>query len=101
MTSPNGGESWVRLATPNVTWTVAPAAATGNFRLLLYDTTGAQVSQWLSPLIPAVAGQTSFTRAWTITQAAGTTWRVRVYYRDGGGIELARDNSNANCALTP
>jgi uncharacterized protein RhaS with RHS repeats len=79
---------------------VSSAVTTGNFRLLLYDATGAQVSQWLSPLIPA-SGLTSYTRSWTITQSAGTSWKVRLYYYDAGGAELARDNSNANFAITP
>jgi hypothetical protein len=100
MTAPNGGESWARGSTHNVTWTVSPALTTGSFRLLLYDATWAQVSQWVSPLIPAM-GPTSYSRSWTITQPAGTSWRVRLYYYDAGGVELARDNSDANFAITP
>ena len=84
VTSPNGGESWARGSAHNLTWTVSSALTTGNFRLLLYDSSGAQVSQWLSPLIPA-SGLTSYSRSWTITQAAGTTWKVRLYYYDAGG----------------
>jgi len=84
-----------------VTWTTSVAPSVGNFRLLLYDSSGAQVSQWVSPLIPAVAAQTLYTRSWTITQALGTTWRMRVYYYDGAGIQVALDNSNANFAITP
>jgi uncharacterized protein YcfL len=79
---------------------VSSALTTGNFRLLLYDSSGAQVSQWLSPLIPA-SGLTSYTRSWTLTQAAGTSWKVRLYYYDAAGVELARDNSNASFTITP
>ncbi len=100
VTSPNGGENWLRSSTHNVTWTANPEVSSGSFRLLLYDTTGAQVSQWVSPLIPAVAAQTSYTHAWAITQAAGANWRMRVYYYNAAGTQLALANSNASFTIT-
>lgn len=100
VTSPNGGETWFKNSTHNVTFTTSPAVSSGNFRLQVYDSTGVEVSQWISPLIPAVAANTSYTSSWTITQAAGTTWRVRLYYYDAGGVQSAVDTSNADFTIT-
>jgi FtsP/CotA-like multicopper oxidase with cupredoxin domain/uncharacterized protein YcfL len=102
VTSPNGGESWIRRSTHDVTFTTSPAVPTGtNFRLQLYDSTGARLSQWISPLIPAVAARTDYTRSWTITQSAGTRWRVRLYFYDAGGVQSAVDTSNADFTIAP
>ena len=100
ITSPSGGVSWLRYSTHGVTWTANPAVTGGDFRLQLYDSTGAQASQWLSPLIPAVAAQTSYTYDWAITQAVGTTWRMRVHFYDTAGNQVAVDSSNANFTIT-
>ena len=97
---PNGGEGWPRTATKSVTWTTSPALGDGNFRLQLYDSTGMQSPEWISPLIPATAGKTSYARSWTITQPASTHWRVRVYYYDGSDSELASDASDADFTVT-
>ena len=97
VTSPNGGETWYKNSTHDVTFTTSPAVPVGtNFRLRLYDPTGVRLQQWISPLIPAVAGQTSYSSSWTITSVAWTPWRVRVYFYDAGGVQSAIDASNAD-----
>jgi hypothetical protein len=100
VTSPAGGESWVHDSTHDVTFTSTPAMSTGNFRLQVYDALGVGLSQWISSLIPAVADQTDYTCSWTVTQSARTTWRVRVYYYDGGGVIASVAHSAANFTVS-
>ncbi len=50
LASPAVGETVFRSLTRTVTWDASPAPASGSFRLLLYDSTGAKSSQWISSL---------------------------------------------------
>ena len=68
---------------------MSAAVSSGYFRLFLQDTTSGawtSITPSASP-IAAVAGQTSYSTNWNVTQAAGT-YKLCVYYYSAGGTQL-------------
>jgi hypothetical protein len=91
VTSPNLTVTWLRNSTHNITWTVSPAVNTLNFRVYVINN-NTQYYQ-IGALVPAT-GSTSYSRAWTITQPAGTNYRARIQYLDAVGNVISWDQSN-------
>ena len=100
LTSPNSG-SFVSGASPTVTWTMSSAVSSGYFRLFLQDTTSGawtSITPSASP-IAAVAGQTSYSTSWNVTQAAGT-YKLWVYYYSASGTQLTGAASSGSITIS-
>ena len=89
ITSPAAGASVTRGSSQTVTWTVpGGSASAGSFRLFLKNAAGATyVVTTAANAVKAVAGQTTYSAPWSVTQAAGgyTLW---VYYYAANGTTL-------------
>jgi C1A family cysteine protease len=81
--SPNGGESWTRGTSHNITWT--PQNLTGNVTIDLYK--GGVFS---SNIGNAAASAGTFNWKISLTQTAGNDYRIRVYQ---GTVEDYSDNN--------
>ena len=89
---PNGGET-VTAGTPyNVTWTTNVAPTEGHFVVDLATPSG-----WVFlGKVNYVAGQTSYSFPWNVTQAVATdAYRIRIYYRNAAGNYLRFSLSDA------
>lgn len=90
VTSPNGGENLLQGSTHNITWT--SAYYTGNVLIQLFDVT---LNSIIADL--ATVPVETLTYAWTVTQPAGTTYKI-VISGDPGGTPT--DLSNATFSIT-
>ena len=100
VTSPNGGENWVRGTTHDITWRLDAPLARGSFDLLV----GTETSGWSKLNDAAVAtanGRTEYRYAWTVHRPATTGYALRVEYRIGVGDAVARDDSDAKFSIAP
>ena len=91
VTAPNAGGTFTQGAVVPVSWTLAPTAGSGVMHLYAYDAAG---TYHFLTTKPAVAGQSTYSYDWTVSQPAGTGYTVRVWYVDGAGNWLAFDGSD-------
>ncbi len=80
ITSPSGGETWQAGSPPTITWRVAYALASGEFRVSAIDAAGTWYT--LTDLAPK-AGQTAFSVPVKLPTSlpAGAGYRIAVYWR--------------------
>jgi FtsP/CotA-like multicopper oxidase with cupredoxin domain len=98
VTSPNGGENWTQGTTQNVTWSLNTPASTGSFDVWVWSPTTSWYQLNTAP-VTAVAGQMSYTFAWTLAQPPATDYKVRVWYKDAAGNGITFDDSNATFTI--
>jgi hypothetical protein len=92
LTSPASGAVWTAGSARTVSWTLGLALSTGKFTVWAKNTaTGA--ASTLTPSIAAVAGQTTYSRAYSVTLAPGT-YSVYVNYYDASGTLVIRSAMN-------
>jgi hypothetical protein len=93
VTAPNGGESWTRLSTQNITWTTT---FSGTIKILLFRN-GGQVGVIATGVSAAAGGY-----AWVVgkfkggTAPAGTGYRIRIKPESAG---LKYDDGNGPFAI--
>ena len=75
-----------------LSWTLAPPTGAGVMHVYAYTPGGGYT--WLATR-SAVAGQDTYTYDWTVTQAPGTSYTIRVWYVDGAGNWVTFDGSDA------
>lgn len=93
VTSPNGGESWLRGSTQTITWSVPQSPPNGHFHVE-YGTDG---GAWytIAGNLPATARSCS----WTVLMTAGSGWKVRVECDDAADRLVASDKSDAGFTI--
>ena len=89
LTWPTGGEQVVQGSTQTVRWTMPNPVGDGRFEVWLRDAAGIFVP--LSSGVPAVAGQSSYSWTWAVTQppVPGGMLRLRYFNTSGTGIATA------------
>ena len=99
MTSPNSG-SFLRLSSQVITWTCAPAATSGSFKVWLKNTVAP--FNWVA-VSSAVAwnapGSPPYSAYWFITQPAGI-YKLWVYYYSAGGAIISTASSSGTITLS-
>jgi IPT/TIG domain/Proprotein convertase P-domain len=96
VTAPNGGETYAKYSSQTATWST-PAQTTGTFGLwAVSEADGTHL--WIDSQ-DAVAGQTSYSLDWYVTQPPGD-YRLRVSYGVLGGPWPATDYSDAPFTIT-
>ncbi len=99
VTAPNGGQTYqgeIGTRTTNVTWSMTTKPSTGVFGVWAVSSGG---TQYRLGTVNAVAGQSSYSFPWTITQPAGA-YRIRVTYGTWDGNWSSEDSSDADFTLT-
>jgi hypothetical protein len=92
LTSPAAGATWTRGSAQTVSWTLGLPLSAGTFTVWARNTsTGAATA--LTPNTAVVAGQTLFSRAYTVSLAAGA-YTVWVNYYDASGTVAVRTAAN-------
>ena len=83
---------WTAGSAQTVSWTLGQALSTGKFTVWAKNTVTGTAST-LTPSIAAVAGQTTYSRAYSVTLATGT-YSVYVNYYDSSGALVVRSAMN-------
>ena len=91
VTSPNGGESWASGTQHNITWTSTGTVGSVYLRL----EKGGVPQYWIAC---GIANTGSYTWRVPYTQAAGTNYRIGVYFHNG--VTWLGDTSDADMAIT-
>ena len=99
MTAPTGGQTWANGASQTVSWTIAPPASSGSFRVILYDPNTMAYYEFDSA-VPAVTGQTSYTDTKLLSGVAVGVYKVRVWYRDGTGAYIVSGDQAGTITVT-
>jgi hypothetical protein len=92
LTSPAGGVIWARGSAQSVAWTLSLPLSSGSFTVWAKNTATGTAST-LTPRTAAVAGTTAYSRAYSVTLAAGT-YTVYVNYYDSTGALVVRSAMN-------
>jgi RHS repeat-associated protein len=94
VTSPNGGESWLRGAVHPITWTMPGSLpAGGHFEVAYLYPGGATYT------IDGNVPSTQRSCPWTILMTPSSGWKARVRYYDASQGLIASDESNASFTI--
>jgi RHS repeat-associated protein len=96
VTSPNGGECYVRGSAQSVTWTLPAAHPGGSFEVEALEGDG--TAHVIADDV-AVTSAISYSCDWTVPEAVSSGWKVRVIYKDAAGAEMARDASDGSFSI--
>ena len=99
LTWPAGGEQVVQGSTQTVRWTMPNPVGDGRFEVWLRTAAGVFVP--LSSGVPAVAGQSSYSWTWAVTQDAVSDGMLRLRYFDTAGTGIATAEKAVSVVAPP